>query len=67
MKLRILTGILALAVLFGGAAAAPAQPQLAWDGNQWKEFSQEIKVAYLKGVLNMAAFETASGGPGRRP
>jgi hypothetical protein len=67
MKLRVLTGILALAALFIWAAGAQGQPQLAWDGNQWKDFPQEIKVAYLKGVLNMAAYETASGGGGRGP
>ncbi len=67
MKIRLLTCILALALLLGWAAGASAQSQLAWDGNQWKEFTQEIKTAYLKGVLNMAAYETASGGAGRGP
>jgi len=65
MKIRLLTCILALAALLGWAGGALAQSQLAWDGNQWKEFTQEVKVAYLKGVLNMAAYETASGGASR--
>jgi len=65
MKLRVLMGILVLAVLLASAPGAQAIQQLAWDGSQWKEFTQEIKVAYLKGVLNMAAYETASGGPSR--
>jgi len=65
MKFRVLPYILGLVVLLSLASGAPAQPQLAWDGTQWKDFPQEIKVAYLKGVLNMAAYETASGGAGR--
>jgi hypothetical protein len=65
MKFRVLPCILGLVVLISLASGAPAQPQLAWDGTQWKDFPQEIKVAYLKGVLNMAAYETASGGAGR--
>jgi len=65
MKFRVLPLIMGLAVLLALAAGALAQQQLAWDGTQWKEFTQEIKVAYLKGVLNMAAYETASGGAGR--
>ena len=55
-------GILGLALLLALATGALAQQQLAWDGSQWKEFNQEIKVAYVKGMLNMAAFETAMGG-----
>jgi len=65
MKLRLWMGILVLAVLLVPAAAAAAVQPLAWDGAQWKEFTPEIKTAYLKGVLNMAAYETASGGAGR--
>ncbi len=58
--------ILGMAVLLALATGALAQSQpLAWDGTHWKEFNQDIKVAYVKGVLNMAAFETAMGGAGR--
>lgn len=57
--------MLALALLLVLGPGALAQQQLAWDGTHWKEFPQEIKVAYVKGVLNMAAYETASGGAGR--
>ncbi len=61
-------GILGLALLLALATGALAQSQqLAWDGNQWKEFNQQIKVAYVKGMLNMAAFETASAGPAGPP
>jgi hypothetical protein len=55
-------GILGLVLLLALAMGAWAQsPQLAWTGTQWKEFNKEVKVAYVKGVLNMAAFETAIG------
>jgi hypothetical protein len=55
-------GILGLAVLLVLTTGAWAKsPQLAWDGTQWKEFNKEVKVAYVKGVLNMASFETALG------
>jgi len=65
MNFKEKAGILGLALLLALATGALAQPQpLAWDGSQWKEFSQEIKVAYVKGVMNMASFETAMGGAG---
>lgn len=65
MHLKGKVAILGLAVFLCLTAGALAQPQLAWDGSQWKEFNHDIKVAYVKGVLNMAAFETAMGGGGR--
>ncbi|MFZ5450386.1 MAG: hypothetical protein ACOZF2_00730 [Thermodesulfobacteriota bacterium] len=59
-------GILGLVLLLALSTGAMAKSQsLAWDGTQWREFNQQIKVAYVKGVLNMAAFETAMGGSGR--
>ena len=65
MNFKGKAGILGLALLLALATGALAQsPQLAWDGTQWKEFTQEIKVAYVKGMLNMASFETATGGAG---
>jgi len=65
MKFKGKFGILGLALLLALATGALAQSQqLAWDGTQWKEFNQEVKVAYVKGVLNMAAFETALGAAG---
>lgn len=64
MNFKGKVGILGLALLLALATGALAQSQqLAWDGTQWKEFTQEVKVAYVKGMLNMAAFETASAGP----
>lgn len=66
MNFKGKSAILGMAVLLALATGALAQSQpLAWDGTHWKEFNQDIKVAYVKGVLNMAAFETAMGGAGR--
>jgi hypothetical protein len=68
MKIKTKALISGLAVVFflcGAALAQPRQPQLAWDGRQWKEFPHELKVAYVKGILNMASFENAMGGAGR--
>ena len=68
MNFKGKSGILGLALLLALASGALAQPKsLAWDGTHWKEFTKGIKVAYLKGILNMASFETAMEGPGRAP
>jgi hypothetical protein len=65
MNFKGKVGILGLAIFLVLAAGALAQSQqLAWTGTQWKEFNKEVKVAYVKGVLNMAAFETALGAAG---
>jgi len=66
MKLESKAIVLGLAIIFALTTVALAQTQqLAWDGTQWKEFPMEIKVAYIKGVGNMASFETSVGGAGR--
>lgn len=68
MKLRGKAVILGLALCLGLATAGFAAQQLAWTGKEWtnqKEFTFKLKVAYIKGVLNMAAFETAVGGESR--
>ncbi len=67
MKIRGKALILGAAIVFllTGMALAAQPQQLAWTGDQWNKFTREIKVAYVKGVLNMASFETASGGSGR--
>jgi hypothetical protein len=41
-------------------AALAAEKGFLWDGSQWKDMSTEIKVAYVKGIGNMADFETAA-------
>lgn len=67
MNPRRLGAMVGMALCFVLVAGGLAQQNLAWTGSQWKVFPQEIKVAYLKGVLNMAAYETASEGPNRAP
>ncbi len=66
MKFKANAAIFGLALCF--ALAAPglaAEKGFLWDGTQWKSLSQDLKVAYIKGVGNMADFEVASGGAGR--
>ena len=36
-----------------------------WDGTQWKALGYDLKVAYVKGVGNMADFEAQSGAGGQ--
>jgi len=65
MNLKGKAVILGLVMFLALSSGALAESQsLAWDGTHWQEFNQPIKVAYVKGVLNMAAFETAMGGSG---
>ncbi len=52
--------VLALASL----ALAQTKAEM-WNGTHWKEFSNEIKVAYVKGIGNMADFEVAVSGKDR--
>ncbi|MBM4274745.1 MAG: hypothetical protein FJ134_09855 [Deltaproteobacteria bacterium] len=62
------TFIWGLAILLALAPAALAQTKMtAWDGTQWKDLTQELKVAYVLGVGNMASFETAQAGAGQVP
>ncbi len=68
MRLKGKAVILALALLIALPAVSLAQTQqLAWNGTHWKEFPMELKVAYIKGVGNMASFETTVGGAGKAP
>lgn len=63
-KVKVIT--MALAMLLALATGALAQTQMAtWDGTQWKEFTHELKVAYIVGIGNMASFENTVGGAGR--
>ncbi len=64
MKYTIKAWLVALAIvlaLVGMALAQTGKPEL-WNGTHWKQFSQEIKVAYIKGIGNMADFEVAASG-----
>ncbi|MCL6620613.1 MAG: hypothetical protein K6T55_00780 [Syntrophobacterales bacterium] len=66
-RLSYLAGAtLMLICLAAHPAAAQGKPEL-WNGSHWQTMSQEIKVAYIKGIGNMADFEVAAGGAGRGP
>lgn len=66
MKFKGFAVILGVTLCFALAGTAlAAEKGFFWDGSQWKELSQELKVAYIKGVGNMADFEVATGGSGR--
>jgi hypothetical protein len=67
MKSRyIASASVLLIVLFTLATAGLAADHgYLWDGSQWKDMGADLKVAYVKGIGNMADFETAAGGAGR--
>jgi hypothetical protein len=66
MKLRRIACFSVLMIIFAFATAAlAAEKGYLWDGSQWKDMSTEVKVAYVKGIGNMADFENAAGGAGR--
>lgn len=66
MKCRGIASVSVLMMLFALATAAlAAEKGFLWDGTQWKDMSNDIKVAYVKGIGNMADFETAAGSAGR--
>jgi hypothetical protein len=61
MKFRSLACVSVLVMLFALATAAlAAEKGFLWDGSQWKDMTTDIKVAYVKGIGNMADFETAA-------
>ena len=57
-------GFALILILAGAALSQGRQPEM-WNGTHWKEFSKEVKVAYLKGVGNMADLEVAVSGKAR--
>jgi hypothetical protein len=66
MKFRGKAAVIGLAILFAlSTGALAAEKGFLWDGGQWKDMTPEIKVAYVKGIGNMADVETAAGGAGR--
>ena len=66
MKFRDRAWVLVLVMLLAlGSAALAAEKGFLWDGTQWKDMTTDIKVAYVKGIGNMADFENAAGGAGR--
>jgi hypothetical protein len=68
MKLRGIACVSVLAMLLAlGTSALAAEKGYLWDGSQWKDMTPEIKVAYVKGIGNMADFETAFSGRAKAP
>ena len=68
MKFRGRAWVLVLVMLFALATAAlAAEKGFLWDGNHWKDMSSDLKVAYVKGIGNMADFETAAAGSAPPP
>jgi len=65
MKIKGIAGALMLVLLCALATVALADgPGFLWDGSHWKDMSSDIKVAYVKGIGNMADLENAAGGSG---
>ena len=68
MKFRGGSWVLVLVMLLALATAAlAAEKGFLWDGTQWKDMTNDIKVAYVKGIGNMADFETAAAGSAPAP
>lgn len=59
-----LSGLAVVLALAGIALPQGMKPEM-WNGTHWKEFSQEVKVSYIKGVGNMADFDVALSGKER--
>ena len=69
MKFRGIACVSVLVMLCALATSAlAAEKGFLWDGTHWKDMSPDLKVAYVKGIGNMADFENAGGGlrPRRR-
>jgi hypothetical protein len=67
MRIAIKTwalGCVLVLALAGVALSQGMKPEM-WNGTHWQEFSQDVKVAYIKGIGNMADFEVAVGGKDR--
>ena len=66
MRFRGLACVSVLMMLLAlTTAALAAEKGFLWDGNQWKDMTNDIKVAYVKGIGNMADFENAASGAGQ--
>jgi hypothetical protein len=59
MKMIAKISLAGLIVLLAMTAGALAQGFL-WDGSQWAELPYEAKVGYIKGIGNLADFESAA-------
>jgi len=68
MKVRGLAGVAVLAMVFALATGTLAAEQgFLWAGTHWQDMPNDIKVAYVKGIGNMADFETAAAGSAPAP
>jgi hypothetical protein len=66
MKFRGRAWVLVLVMLLALSTVALATEKgFLWDGTQWKDMTADIKVAYVKGIGNMADFENAASGSGQ--
>jgi hypothetical protein len=66
MKLKRIA-CLSILVFLGALATtalAATHQGFMWNGTHWKNMNKDIKVAYVKGIGNMADFENAAGGTG---
>jgi hypothetical protein len=68
MKYRGIVCVSVLVMLFALVTAAPAAEKgFLWNGTHWKDMSADLKVAYVKGIGNMADFEIAAAGSAPPP
>jgi hypothetical protein len=68
MKFRGMASVAVVVMLLALATAAPAAEKgFLWDGTHWKDMNPDLKVAYVKGIGNMADFETAAAGSAPPP
>jgi hypothetical protein len=66
MKFRGKAAIVGLVLCFALVTTGlAAEKGFMWDGTHWKDLGQELKVAYIKGVGNMADFEAGTAGTSR--
>lgn len=67
MKFKGKAAILGLVLCFALVTASLAADSkgFMWDGSHWKDLNPDLKVAYVKGVGNMADFEVGAGTGGR--
>ncbi|MGP8049023.1 MAG: hypothetical protein ACLPYB_00300 [Desulfobaccales bacterium] len=66
MKFRVTTLLASLALCFALVTLSSATEQgFLWDGSHWKAIGYNLKVAYVKGVGNMADFEAKVGAGGQ--
>jgi len=66
MKLQGKAAIIGLAILFAlSSVTLAAEKGFLWNGTHWKDMTPETKVAYVKGMGNMADVETATSGASR--